>query len=235
MRVAAIVPAAGKGRRIKSRIQKPYIELCGKPILAHTLLRLSSNRYITEIIVAVNGKKIDTFKRRIIIRFRIKKVRIVSGGRERKDSVYNALRRVSGDIDYILIHDGTRPFITDRLINASLKTARRYKASVVAVPVKSTLKYIHKGGSILRTPDRRKLWEAQTPQVFRRDLIEKAYIKTHKKKINITDDSILVEQIGVKPKIVLGSYNNIKITTGEDLDLARIFAGGGGYARRHRL
>lgn len=229
MRVAAIVPAAGKGRRIKSKIDKPYIELCGKPIIAHTLLRLSGNRYINEIIVVVNRKRIKTFKRRIVDRFDIKKVRIVSGGRERSDSVFNALKVVSGNIDYVLIHDGVRPFITNKLINASLKTAQRFKASVVAVPVKPTLKYVKKDGHIQDTPDRKRFWEAQTPQVFRRDLIEKAYTLVHKctsaqahKKINITDDSMLVERLGVKPKIVLGSYNNIKITTQEDLELAKV-------------
>ena len=222
MRVAAIVPAAGKGRRIKSKIDKPYIELCGKPIIAHTLLKLSGNRYINEIIVVVNKKRIKTFERRIIDRFDIKKVKIVSGGRERKDSVFNALKKVSGNIDYVLIHDGVRPFITNKLINASLKTAQRFKASVVAVPVKPTLKYVKKDGHIQDTPDRKRFWEAQTPQVFKRDLIEKAYRELSRKAIDITDDSMLVEQIGLRPKIVLGSYNNIKITTPEDLKLARL-------------
>ena len=220
MKVAAIVPAAGKGRRIRSKIHKPYIELCGKPILAHTLLKLSRNRHITEIVVAVNRKKIHTFEREIISRFKIKKVKIVRGGPQRKDSVFNALRNVSSNIDYILIHDSVRPFITDTLINSSLKTAQRFGASVCGVPVKSTLKYIGKTRRIHHTPDRRDFWEAQTPQVFRRDLIEKAYRKIPKN-INITDDSMLVEHIGVRPKLVLGSYTNIKITTREDLKLAK--------------
>jgi len=223
MRVAAIVPAAGKGRRIKSKIDKLYIELCGKPIIAHTLLRLSGNRYINEIIVVVNKKRIKTFKRRIVDRFDIKKVKIVSGGRERSDSVFNALKKVSGNIDYVLIHDGVRPFITNKLINASLKTAQRFKASVAAVPVKPTLKYVKKDGHIQDTPDRKRFWEAQTPQVFKRDLIEKAYRGLSRKVIDITDDSMLVEQIGLRPKIVLGSYSNIKITTPEDLKLAKLF------------
>jgi len=222
MKVAAIVPAAGKGRRIKSKIQKPYIELCGKPILAHTLLRLSKNQLITEIIVAVDKRKINTFRRRIIPRFRIKKVRVVSGGRERRDSVFNALKHVSCGIDYILIHDGTRPFITDRLIASSLRAAQRFGAGVIAVPVKPTLKYAKGTSRVQYTPDRRDFWEAQTPQVFRRDIIEKAYRNLGKKKIKITDDSMLVEQLGVRPKLVLGSYSNIKITTQEDLALAKI-------------
>ncbi|MBU4312643.1 MAG: 2-C-methyl-D-erythritol 4-phosphate cytidylyltransferase [Candidatus Omnitrophica bacterium] len=222
MRVAAIVPAAGKGRRIKSKIHKPYLEICGKPILAHTLLRLSRNKHIDEIIVAVNKKKIKTFRRGIVDRFNIRKIKVVSGGRERKDSVLNALKEVSGNIGYVLIHDGVRPFITDKLINSSLKTAQRFRASVVAVPVKSTLKYVKKDGFVHDTADRRRFWEAQTPQVFRKELIKKAYARFGRKKINITDDSMLVERIGVRPKIVRGSYSNIKITTPEDLKLAKL-------------
>ena len=225
MRVAAIVPAAGKGRRIKSRIQKPYIELCGKPILAHTLLRLSSSSLISEVIVAVDAKKVATFKRDIINRFRIKKIKVVSGGSQRQDSVYNALKETSREIDYVLVHDGIRPFITDNLIKTSLRAAERFGASVVAVPVKPTLKYIGKNGCIEYTPDRRDYWEAQTPQVFRKDLLDEAYRKLGRKRgIDVTDDSMLVERLGVKPKIVLGSYSNIKITTQEDLALAKILS-----------
>ena len=223
MKVAALVPAAGKGRRITSRIEKPYIKLYGKPILAHTLLRLSKNRYIDEIIVAVNRKKISKVKREIIRRFKIKKVRVVAGGKERKDSVFNALKNVSSDIDYILIHDSVRPFITDNLIHASLKAAKVSGASVVGVPVLPTLKYRGKDGSIRYTPDRRAFWEAQTPQVFKRELIERSYKKSRKKKLNITDDSMLVEALGIRPKLVMGSYSNIKITTPQDLALAKLF------------
>lgn len=222
MKVAAIVPAAGKGRRLKSKIDKPYIHLYGKPIIAWTLSRLSVNKHISEIIVAVKKEKLAHFKRDIINRFNIKKTRAVAGGRERIDSVYSALREVSKEIDYILIHDGIRPFIAHSLIDASLKAARSSGSSVVAVPVKPTLKYVGRNRYIQYTPDRRDYWEAQTPQVFRRDLIEKAYRKIGRKKINMTDDSMLVEYIGVKPKIVLGSYGNIKITTKEDLELAKI-------------
>ena len=130
--------------------------------------------------------------------------------------------KFSADIDYILIHDGIRPFVTKRLIESSLIAARKFGASVVAVPVNSTLKYIDKSGRIRHTADRSRYWEAQTPQVFRRDLIERAYKKAARKRLNITDDSMLVEQMGVRPKIVPGSYSNIKITTPEDLELARI-------------
>lgn len=221
MRVAAIVPAAGKGRRLKSKIEKPYIKLCGKPILAHTLLRLADNKNISEIVVAVSRKNIYKTRREIAERYKIKKLKVVAGGRQRKDSVFNALKSLSGDINYVLIHDGIRPFVTDALINSSIEAAQAFGSSVVTVPLKPTLKYILKNGRIGHTPDRRNFHEAQTPQVFRRDLIEKAYRKRHNRKMHITDDSMLVEELGVRPKAVSGSYDNIKITTPEDLELAK--------------
>jgi len=222
MKVAAIVPAAGAGTRLKSRIQKPYIDLGDKPILARTLMALSRNKNITEILVSVGKDKLDKARKEIIEKYNIKKAKLVIGGRERSDSVYNALKAVSGDADYILIHDGIRPFITNKFIEVLLKEASRFDAVVAAVPVKPTLKFVGENGFIKSTPSRECFWEAQTPQVFKRSLIEKAYKIARKKKIIATDDAALVERIGVKPKIVMGSYSNIKITTREDLELAKI-------------
>jgi 2-C-methyl-D-erythritol 4-phosphate cytidylyltransferase len=222
MKTAAIVPAAGKGRRLKSKTEKPYIDLRGKPILARTLLKLSKNKSISEIIVAVDGNKIKKVNRDIVDKYGIKKIKVVKGGKERIDSIFNGLKHISEDADYVLIHDGIRPFINDKLIEDCLDAARRFGAAIAGVPVKPTLKYISKNGRILHTPDRRYLWEAQTPQVFRRDIIERSYKKINRKQKNITDDSMVVESSGVKPKMVLGSYDNIKITTREDLALARI-------------
>jgi 2-C-methyl-D-erythritol 4-phosphate cytidylyltransferase len=222
MNVAAIVPGAGKGARLKSRIQKPYIKLIGKPILARTLIKLSKNKRVKEIILAVAKEKITYAGKKIIDRYNIKNVKLVAGGRERRDSVYNALKAVSAGIDYILIHDGIRPFITDKLIEALLKAASKCGAAIAGVPVKSTLKIVGKKGFIEDTPSREMYWEAQTPQVFKRDLIEKAYKIARQKNIKATDDSMLVEKIGIRPKIVMGSYSNIKITTKEDLELAKI-------------
>jgi len=222
MRVAAIVPSAGTGARLKSRIQKPYIKVGGKPILARTLMVLSKNKNIIEILVSVGKDKLNKARKEIIEKYNIKKARLVIGGKVRSDSVYSALKAVSGNIDYVLIHDGIRPFITNELIETLLKEASRFRVAVAAVPVKPTLKFVSKDGFIKSTPLRKYFWEAQTPQVFKKDLIEKAYKIARKKKIITTDDSALVERIGVKPKIVMGSYSNIKITTREDLELARL-------------
>jgi 2-C-methyl-D-erythritol 4-phosphate cytidylyltransferase len=222
MKVAAIVPSAGIGVRLKTRIQKPYINLGDKPILARTLIALSKNKNITEILVSVVKDKLNKARKEIIEKYNIKKARLVIGGKIRSDSVYNALKAVSRNVDYILIHDGIRPFITDELIETLLKEVARFKAVVTAVPMKPTLKFVGKDGFIKNTPSREYFWEAQTPQVFKRDIIEKAYKIARKKKIIATDDSTLVERIRVKPKIVMGLYSNIKITTKEDLDLAKI-------------
>ena len=221
MNVAAIVPSAGIGVRLRSKIQKPYIELAGKPILGRTLIKLSENKNVKEIILAVAEDK-TAYAGKMVNKYGIKNVRLVAGGRERRDSVYNALKVVSADIDYILIHDAIRPFITDELIESLLRAAYKYGAAIAGVPVKPTLKIVGKNSFIESTPSRNMYWEAQTPQVFKRDLIEKAYKSAIEKNIQATDDSMLAERIGVKPKIVMGSYSNIKITTKEDLELAKI-------------
>jgi 2-C-methyl-D-erythritol 4-phosphate cytidylyltransferase len=221
MKVAAIVPSAGIGVRLRSKIPKPYIKLAGKPILGRTLIKLSENKNVKEIILAVAEGKI-AHAGKMVNKYGIKNMKLVIGGRERGDSVYNALKVVSADIDYILIHDAIRPFITDELIGSLLRAASKYGAAIAGVPVKPTLKIIGKNNFIESTPSRNMYWEAQTPQVFKRDLIEKAYKSAIEKNIQATDDSMLVERIGVKPKIVMGSYSNIKITTKEDLELAKI-------------
>ncbi|MFH1478696.1 MAG: 2-C-methyl-D-erythritol 4-phosphate cytidylyltransferase [Candidatus Omnitrophota bacterium] len=219
MKVAAIVPAAGKGKRIRSSIPKPYIRIKDKPILIHTLSRLSRSKSISEVIVACDKENM-ALAERLIKRFSIKKTKVVEGGKERKDSVLNALKSVSKDVDYILVHDAVRPNISNEIIDSSIKAAKKYKASCVAVPVKPTLKYVEKD-LISYTPIRKRFWEAQTPQVVRKDLLEKAYKKIRPKSV-ITDDCMLVESIGVRPKVVMGSYSNIKITTKEDLEIAKV-------------
>jgi 2-C-methyl-D-erythritol 4-phosphate cytidylyltransferase len=222
MKVAAIVPSAGMGRRLNSDIEKPYIKLNGMPMLVHTLRQLSNNKKISEIVVVVRGDRIEYVKNEIVSKYRIRDTIVVAGGSKRQDSVWNGLRKVSKDMEYILIHDGVRPFINNKLINSLLKAAVRFKASVLCVPVKPTLKVVGKDNLIKYTPDRNVYMEAQTPQVFKRSVIEKAYKMGYERDIKATDDSMLVEMTGIKPKIVLGSYNNIKITTKEDLELAKI-------------
>jgi len=212
--VSVIIPAAGSGKRMKGFLKrKPFIHLCGKPVISHTLNVFKGIPAVKEIILVVNKKDLNQAKKY----FRRGIVKVIEGGSERKDSVYNGIKAIQKDPDIILIHDGVRPFVTKAIITDSIKQAVRFGAAVVAVPVIPTIKSADKSGFVNKTLDRSRLWEIQTPQVFKRGIIIKAYKKL---KIHATDDAMLVEKMGRKVKIVMGSYNNIKITTPKDLKIA---------------
>jgi 2-C-methyl-D-erythritol 4-phosphate cytidylyltransferase len=163
-------------------------------------------------------------------KYRIRKIRaVVLGGKRRQDSVDKGLKAVSKEADWVLIHDGVRPFINKELISSVIKEAKKAGAAIVGVPVKATIKKLKTQSLKLKTKfvvektlNRDNLWEIQTPQVFKKDLILKAYKRFGN--INVTDDAMLVEKMGIKPRVVLGSYNNIKITTPEDLVIAKAIA-----------
>jgi len=219
MKVIAIVPSAGKGTRLKGRIKKPFLVLNGKPILARTLSALNKSGYVDDIILVVNAESLSQ-ARGLVKKYKLNKVKkVVKGGAERSDSVYNGLKFVN-NADIVLVHDGVRPFLTEELIKRCVGAARRFGASCACVPVTSTVKKVFKNGIIHSTPRREEYYFAQTPQVFKADLLKKAY--RNYKKFAATDDASLVEKLGAKVKIVLGSYDNIKITTPEDLALAKL-------------
>jgi len=248
MYTTAIIPAAGFGLRLKNRQSKPLIRIKGVPILIYTLRAISRHPYIKEIIVVANQSNIRAIKYNIK-QYRIKKVSdIVLGGTTRRLSVENALTVLKTQVGLILIHDAVRPFIRQDIISKVVDEALSGGAAVVGVPVKATIKKIKiknlpdttgkrnsvsvsKGVSrgaakcgtksrlIEETIDRNGLYEIQTPQVFKKDLILKAYRKF--KDTDVTDDSVLVERLGAQVRLVLGSYDNIKITTREDLAVAQ--------------
>ena len=226
MKTEAIVAAAGIGKRLRSKTRKPYLDISGKPILIHTLMALSSSSGIKKIIVAVNRRDVNKCIA-LIRRFRVSKIKaVISGGRERQGSVANGLKRLDRDTEIVLIHDGVRPFIDNRLIKDSIDCAKKFGACVIGVPVKATIKCVHRPSSIVhrhyvvdRTIDRSTLWEIQTPQVFKKDIIVKAYERFGS--APATDDAMLVEKLGIDVRIIEGSYRNIKITTPEDLVLAK--------------
>lgn len=221
MRIAAIVPSAGSGRRMHSKTDKPFIRLGKKEIICYCLRRLQNSSSISEIIVVASNKNIPRLKRLITKEGFSKVGEVVRGGRKRADSVLNGLSRVSSDIDLVLIHDCARPFLNQGLINRTLTATKRYKASLSAVLVKPTIKEASpKKSFVKKTLERRFLWEAQTPQAFDKRLLIKAYQKAGKEASSFTDSASLVENIGKQVKIVKGEYNNIKITTPEDLILA---------------
>lgn len=223
MKNSVIIVAAGSGKRMKSAIAKQYIELKGRTILSYTVETFEKSDYIDEIILVTSSEAIDYVKENIVQKYNFKKVKaVVEGGKERQDSVYNGLKNVSNDCDVVLIHDGVRPFVGDSYIAKLESIAMEFGACVLGAPVKDTIKVCDSEGYITDTPERSTLWLAQTPQCFKYDIIMKAYEKAYNEGYTGTDDSMLVEKTGVKVKMVEGDYNNIKITTPEDLYIGEV-------------
>ena len=169
--------------------------------------------------VVVKEDESEFFKKEILDKYNFKNVKIAYGGKERQDSVYNGLKLLDEKCDVVLIHDGARPFVSDKIIDKSIEEAKEHKAIVVGVPVKDTIKVIDNDKNIVDTPNRSVLWAVQTPQTFDYNILIDAYKDAFKNKFYGTDDAMLVERIGYKVKMLEGSYNNIKITTQEDLNI----------------
>ncbi len=220
-RVSAILLAAGKGLRFKSKISKPLVKVNSQPVINYSLRVLSSCPGIKEIIVVANDSNLKALSDKIEMLGIKKSVKIVRGGKRRQDSVLNGILAVDDRADTVLIHDSARPFITPEIVASVLKEANKTGSAIVGVPVKATIKEV-KGYFVKGTLKRDSLWEIQTPQVFKKSLILKAYKKFAN--IGVTDDASLVEKCGNKVKLVMGSYFNIKITTPEDLVLAEAIA-----------
>ena len=218
-KVTAIIVAGGSGKRMGSQIKKQYIKLNDKEILAHTLEAFNKSSIIDEIIVVVSEDDIIQVREDIIEKYHIDKVsKVVAGGKERQDSVYNGLMAATKETKYVMIHDGARPFITQTLLKRALEATIENEATIVAVPVKDTIKVIDEvEGTVVDTPKRSSLWSVQTPQSFNRELLVSAYENAIIKKLAVTDDSMIVESYGKAVHVVEGDYNNIKITTPEDL------------------
>ena len=220
----AIVLAAGQGKRMGTKIQKQYLEIDGKPILYYSLQAFEQSELIDEIVLVVGDGQIDYCQKQMVSKYGFKKVKaIVEGGKERYHSVANGLREV--EEGYVFIHDGARPFVTEEILQRAYDEVIKHKACVVGMPVKDTIKIADDNGFAKVTPDRNLLWQVQTPQAFETSIIKEAYKKLMESDtINVTDDAMVAEQMpGVKVKLVVGSYENIKITTPEDLKIAEIF------------
>jgi 2-C-methyl-D-erythritol 4-phosphate cytidylyltransferase len=220
----ALIPAAGMGRRMGGSMNKQYLLLDNKPILAHTLDLFQQADFIDEIVVVVPAEEIEYCRIHVVEKYGIEKVRqIVAGGAERQNSVLNGLRALDcQEEDVVLIHDGVRPFVPLSVVQHSIEVAREYDGALVAVPVKDTVKII-KGAFVASTPPREELWLAQTPQSFRNKIIRAAHECAEAERFSGTDDASLLEWSGGKVHVVIGDYRNIKITTPEDLVLAQAF------------
>ncbi|MBI3812140.1 MAG: 2-C-methyl-D-erythritol 4-phosphate cytidylyltransferase [Nitrospirae bacterium] len=220
-RVAAIIPAAGFGRRMGHSTPKQFLLLNGIPILVYTLKVFESSPLIDEICLVVPPGMEDRCRIKLLEPYHLKKVgRVISGGETRQASVHQGLKKTSPDADRVVVHDGVRPFLSGELLRRVLETATGEVGAIAAMPLKETPKQVREDGTVLSTPDRTQLYLAQTPQVFPRKVLMEAYEKAYADGIASTDDSALVERLGFPVRIVEGAWDNIKITTAEDLHLA---------------
>jgi len=221
MTITALIPAAGAGRRMATDINKQYLELAGRPVLAHTLALFEQHPAIDRIVIVTPAEEIAFCQAQIVDRGGFRKVAaIVAGGAERQDSVRNGLRACAcADDDLVLIHDGARPLLPAAVIDAAIAAAREHGAGLAAVPVKDTVKQVE-NGRVVGTPERRSLWLAQTPQAFRFGLIAAAHEQALRDGYAATDDAQLAEHYGHPVHVVTGSYRNLKITTPDDLPMA---------------
>lgn len=226
----AIVLAGGQGKRMGTEVQKQYLDIAGKPLLYYSLHTFQESGIIDEIILVTGEGQIGYVQEHFVEKYKFSKVsRIVEGGKERYDSVWSGLRVVREmkqmENSYVFIHDSARPFVTEEILIRSYETVEQTKACVVGMPSKDTIKLVDKNVCAKETPDRNYVWIVQTPQVFESSLIIEAYSKLMGQgNIQVTDDAMVVEQqLGLPVKMVKGTYENIKVTTPEDLDVAEIF------------
>ncbi len=220
-KVTALIPAAGSGKRMGKAVAKQFLPLGDKPMLAHTLLAFQRAPEIDEIIPILSQEDIEGCLRDVIEEFRISKVRIlVVGGKERQDSVLHGLLKIGKDTAVVLVHDGVRPFVTSEMISEAVGLAKKGECVAVGVPIKDTIKEVDDNKIVRRTLERGRLWAIQTPQAFPVKILRHAYEESAKQKMYGTDDATLVERAGGTVRVIMGSYENIKITTAEDLILA---------------
>lgn len=221
MVVSAIIPVAGKGKRFRDSVLKQYQQIEDQPVIAITVrlfLELAEIDYGV-LVVAKNEMEFTSHLLSPIERFN-HIFKIVAGGTERQDSVYNGLQNVPSDTDIVVVHDGVRPLVSKKSIIESIRIADKYGAAVVAAPVKETIKRVEQD-LVIETLPRQNLWQIQTPQSFKYDILKDAHEKARAENYYSTDEAALVERYGYQVKIIRGDYSNIKITTEEDLSMVR--------------
>lgn len=230
-KIIAIVLAAGRGKRMQSDVAKQYLLVRNKPVLYYSL-KAFQDSIVDEIILVTAENEITYCKEEIVDKYAITKVsQIVAGGKERYHSVYNGLKACK-DAEVVLIHDGARPFVDEAIIERNVRMVKEHGACVTGMPVKDTIKISDVEGYVKETPRRDLIWTIQTPQTFQYDLIRNSYDvflareEEYSKQYSVTDDSMVAEIFGgIKVKLVEGSYNNVKITTPEDMVLAEAILG----------
>ncbi len=220
MGVTTIVPAAGLGRRMEGEVPKQFRLLGGMPLLSRTLLNLTAPGLVDAVILVVPPGAEAQCRREVVDPYPFSPlVEIVPGGAERQESVFLGLQRATAETDLVVIHDAVRPFVSSDLLRRTLDAAREWRAAVAAIPAVETIKVVE-DGFIQATSSRDRLWIAQTPQAFQVALLREAHRRAIADGFQGTDDAVLVERLGVRVRVVLGSPENLKITTAEDLERA---------------
>lgn len=220
---ALIIPAAGSGSRMNREVPKPFIKIGGRSILEHTLLRFINLEGLQQIVLATSDAHIDRVTSLLnkLTGQRGLNAACVAGGEERQESVFNALGEV-GDVDLVMVHDAVRPFVEPGDVMECCRVAGECGGAVLGVKTRDTIKYVNEDRFITATPDRRFLWQAQTPQVFKTGLLRKAHLKARDQGFVGTDDASLVERLGAEVRMVEGDAGNFKITYPRDLKFAKI-------------
>lgn len=222
----AIVLAAGQGKRMGTAVQKQYIEIEGKPVIYYSLQIFQKSELIDDIVLVVGEGQESYARTEIVERYDFTKVHaVICGGRERYDSVWSGLKLLPDVEGYVFIHDGARPFVDEDILRRGYEAVEQYGACVAGMPSKDTIKLVDEENFAVETPKRKYVWTIQTPQIFKISLIKEAYFQIMEKGLtDITDDAMAVEQMMKAPvKLFEGSYENIKITTPEDLEIAEAF------------
>ena len=217
MKVGAIIPAAGRGKRIGASVPKQFLEIQGKSLLYHTLTVFASCKLIDYVVLVMPRADVDEMGEDWLNKYEIVR-KVVVGGEQRQDSVYNGFSSLEEGTDIVVVHDGVRPFTTPQMIIATVEAAQQHGAAITAIPVSDTVKQAA-DGFVKQTVSRDGLWRVQTPQAFQCGLLQQAFKKAKKDSYYGTDEGSLVEYLGERVKIVPGSELNIKITRKEDLVL----------------
>jgi 2-C-methyl-D-erythritol 4-phosphate cytidylyltransferase len=222
-KISVILPCAGVGKRMKSEMNKVFLDLSGIPVVIRSMEAFANFEEVAEFILVIRQDDEDDM-REILSRYAFDKpVKIVWGGGERQDSVLNGIMAVdSYKCSYVLVHDGARPLVSYDTIRSAIDALESHDSICVGVPSKDTLKVVDGSGDVVDTPDRSKYWNAQTPQGFRLDVLKMAYEKAVSDGFQGTDDSSIVERSGHVVRMVMGSYENIKVTTPEDMAFSAV-------------
>jgi 2-C-methyl-D-erythritol 4-phosphate cytidylyltransferase len=223
-RVAAIIPAAGEGRRMGGAVPKQFLQIGGREILARTLAVFEACVAIDDVWVVVAAEQCALCQSAIVERYGLRKVRgVVAGGTTRQESVWHGLQQVVQAVGLVVVHDGVRPFVTELLLQQTLDHANRFGAAIAAVPLKDTLKRVSAAGTVEATVPREHLWRVQTPQAFQHALLRRAFQHAWQQGLQATDEAGLIEALGNAVRIVPSYEHNVKITTPDDLVFCEMF------------